>query len=98
MMLESEIRERLQLARMAARQLAQAPSERKNRALGALADLLRLSTEMILAANREDLTHAAESGHSGAFVERLTLTPERIEAMAQGVEQIARLQDPAGEI
>jgi len=97
-MLESEISERLQLARVAARELAQAPSERKNRVLAALADLLRLSTEMILAANREDLARAAESSHRDAFVERLTLTPERIEAMAQAVEQIARLQDPAGEI
>ena len=98
MTLESEIREQLKLARMAARKLAQAPSDRKNRALMALADLLRLSTEMILTANRKDLARAAEGGHSRAFAERLTLTPERIEAMAQAVEQIARLQDPAGEI
>jgi glutamate-5-semialdehyde dehydrogenase len=98
MIAESEIRERLHRARMAARRLAQASPERKNRALAALADLLRLSADMILTANREDLARAAEGGHSGAFVERLTLTPERIEAMAQGAEQIARLQDPVGEI
>jgi glutamate-5-semialdehyde dehydrogenase len=98
MLLESEIRAQLMRARTAARRLALASSERKNRALLALADLLRLSTEMVLAANREDLTRAATSGRSGAFVERLTLTPERIEAMAGGVEQIVKLQDPVGEI
>lgn len=97
MIAESEILERLRLARTAARRLAQVSAERKNRALAALADLLRLSTEMILASNREDLVHAAKNGHSGAFVERLTLTPERIEAMAEGVEQIVKLQDPVGE-
>jgi glutamate-5-semialdehyde dehydrogenase len=98
MILESELRERLGSARAASRRLALASSERKNRALAALADLLRLSTETILAANREDLRRAAENGHASAFVERLTLTPERIEAIAQGVEQIVKLSDPVGEI
>jgi glutamate-5-semialdehyde dehydrogenase len=98
MILESELRERLQTARAASRRLALASSDRKNRALTSLADLLRLSTEMILKANRGDLAGATEGGHPSASVERLTLTPERIEAMALGVEEVVKLADPVGEI
>jgi glutamate-5-semialdehyde dehydrogenase len=97
MTLESEIRERLERARRAARHLALASSDRKNRALTVLAELLRSSTDAILKANHEDLANAASAGQSGAFVERLTLTPERIEAMAHSVEQVAKLPDPVGE-
>lgn len=97
MTLETELRERLEMARRAARQLALASSDRKNRALGALAELLRESTVTILNANREDLQNAAAAGHSGAFVERLTLTPERIAAIAHSVDQVAALPDPVGE-
>ncbi|HUN56475.1 MAG TPA: glutamate-5-semialdehyde dehydrogenase [Candidatus Binataceae bacterium] len=97
MTLETELRERLDFARHAARQLALASSDRKNRALGALAELLRESTITILDANREDLANAAAAGHGGAFVERLTLTPDRITAIAHSVEQVAALPDPVGE-
>jgi glutamate-5-semialdehyde dehydrogenase len=97
MTLEIELRERLELARRAARQLALASSDRKNRMLGVLAELLRESTIPILAANREDLEQASAAGHSGAFVERLTLTPDRIAAIAHSVDQVAALPDPVDE-
>src|SRR5580658_9693258 len=97
MTLEKELRERLELARRAARQLALASSDRKNRMLGVLAELLRESTIPILAANREDLEQASAAGHSGAFVERLTLTPDRIAAIAHSVDQVAALPDPVDE-
>jgi glutamate-5-semialdehyde dehydrogenase len=97
MTLEIELRERLELARRAARQLALASSDRKNRMLGILAELLRESTIPILAANREDLEQASAAGHSGAFVERLTLTPDRIAAIAHSVDQVAALPDPVDE-
>lgn len=97
MTLESDIRQRLERARRAAKQLALASSDRKNRALTVLTELLRSSTGAILKANHEDLANAASAGQSGAFVERLTLTPDRIEAMAHSVEQIAKLPDPVGE-
>ncbi|HEX4210063.1 MAG TPA: glutamate-5-semialdehyde dehydrogenase, partial [Candidatus Binataceae bacterium] len=97
MTLENELRERLEGARRAARQLALASSGRKNRALAALAGLLRDSTVTILNANREDLDNASEAGHSRAFIERLTLTPERITAMAHSVDQVTALPDPVGE-
>jgi glutamate-5-semialdehyde dehydrogenase len=97
MTLETELRERLELARGAARQLALASSDRKNRMLRVLAELLRGSTVSILSANREDLENASAAGHSGAFVERLTLTPDRIAVIAHSVEQVAALPDPVGE-
>ena len=97
MTLETELRERLERARQAARQLALASSERKNRALSTLAELLRESTVTILNTNRQDVENASAAGNGSAFVERLTLTPERIAAMAHSVEQVAALPDPAGE-
>lgn len=98
MNLETEILERLTAARAAARTLALAPTERKNRALRILAGELRSATAEILDANRVDLETARANGQAGALVERLALTPERIEAMASGVEQVAALPDPVGEI
>ena len=98
MSLETEIVERLAAARAAARTLALAPTDRKNRALQILAGELRSATPEILDANRADVETARASGQAGAFIERLTLTPERIEAMASGVEQVAALPDPVGEI
>jgi glutamate-5-semialdehyde dehydrogenase len=98
MTLENELRERLHAVRASARRLALEPAERKNRALAALAGLLRESAERILQANRVDLEQAFKAGQSGAFVERLTLTPERIEAMAHSVTQVALLPDPVSEV
>jgi glutamate-5-semialdehyde dehydrogenase len=97
MSLEAEILAGLARARIAARRLALAGTERKNRALGALADALRASTDRILDANRSDVDRARASGDAPAFVERLTLTPDRIGAIARGVEEVAALPDPVGE-
>jgi glutamate-5-semialdehyde dehydrogenase len=97
MSLEAKILTGLARARIAARRLALAGTERKNRALGALADALRASTDRILDANRSDVDHARASGDAPAFVERLTLTPDRIGAIARGVEEVAALPDPVGE-
>ncbi|MBB6181552.1 glutamate-5-semialdehyde dehydrogenase [Pseudorhizobium flavum] len=84
-------------AKAAARQLALASSETKNRALNAMADALRASKDAILAANAEDL-HAVEGkGLQASFVDRLTLSDKSIAAMAQGLREIAQLRDPVGE-
>ncbi|MBI3759352.1 MAG: glutamate-5-semialdehyde dehydrogenase [Deltaproteobacteria bacterium] len=97
MSLEGEILASLENARIAARRLALIGSEQKNRALSLLADALRSSNDRILAANHEDVTRARAAGDAPAFVERLTLTPARIEAMAHSVEEVAALPDPVGE-
>ena len=78
-------------AKQAARALAQAPTAQRNAALHAMAARLRAGANEILAANTTDV--AAFSG-TNAFRDRLTLNPARLEAMAEGLEEIAELPDP----
>src|SRR3954466_4718787 len=84
-------------ARDAARALARASTEQKNRALQAMAGEIRSRREAILEANRADLSRASKELEA-AFVERLTLTPKLVEQMAEGVEEVAKLADPVGAI
>src|SRR5258706_9278239 len=84
-------------ARTAARALAGASSATKHEALRRAAAGLRRVEAAILAANRDDLERTRAGGENAAFLERLTLTPARIEAMATGLEEIAALPDPVGE-
>ncbi|MBI3768791.1 MAG: glutamate-5-semialdehyde dehydrogenase [Deltaproteobacteria bacterium] len=84
-------------ARDAAPALAGASTETKNAALRAGAAALRRRAADLLAANAGDVAKAKTAGESPAFVDRLTLTPARIEAMAYGLEQVAALPDPVGE-
>src|SRR5467141_856659 len=90
------MRELGRAARAAARALARADAEAKNRALAAMAKDLRSSAKKILAANNADVAQA--DGADASFIDRLTLTPKLIEQMAEGVEQVARLADPVGQI
>jgi len=85
-------------ARAAARLLARADTDAKNRALGAMAAALRGAAELLLAANRDDLAQAKKDGRDAAFVDRLALTPALIEQMAAGLEQVAALPDPVGQV
>jgi glutamate-5-semialdehyde dehydrogenase len=84
-------------ARAAARQMALAPTDVKNTALLAAAARLRDGEQALLDANAIDVERARAAGLSGALVDRLALTPQRIDAMAAGLEQIAALPDPVGE-
>src|SRR5437870_7936710 len=92
------IRELGRAARAAARALARADAEEKNRALAAMAKDIRSGAKKILAANSADVAQAGKDGADAAFIDRLTLTPKLIEQMAQGVEQVAQLADPVGQI
>ncbi len=83
-------------ARAAARRLALAPTAQKNAALTAAAAALRAQAGAILAANALDVADARARGTAGAFIDRLTLDPGRVEAMAKGLEDIAALPDPVG--
>jgi glutamate-5-semialdehyde dehydrogenase len=85
-------------ARAAARVLALAPAERKDRALAAMAAAVRAQARAILAANAEDVAEARAGGISGPFLDRLTLDEARIEAMAAGIEAVAALKDPVGAV
>jgi glutamate-5-semialdehyde dehydrogenase len=85
-------------ARQAAERLGLASTESKNAALRAAAQALRDSVSDILSANEIDLANGRERGLSAAMLDRLALTPERIEGIAVGVEAIADLADPVGDV
>jgi glutamate-5-semialdehyde dehydrogenase len=85
-------------AREAARVLASADTQAKNRALLAMAERIRARQDALLAANRGDIEQARRDGRDAAFVDRLTLTPALIEQMAAGLEQVAALPDPVGQV
>src|SRR5438128_287253 len=85
-------------ARAASREVARADTDAKNRALLAAADAVRRDAKKLLAANAEDVKSARAAGKDAAFIDRLTLTEKTIEAMAQGLEQVAKLPDPVGSI
>ncbi len=85
-----------QIALTAAQKLAQTPTRVKNQALEAMAQALRDKKPMLLQANTLDLEQGREIGLSESLLDRLKLTPTRIEGMAQGLEEIARLPDPIG--
>ncbi len=85
-------------AREAARQLARLSSEVKERALQGVADALLKAESEILAANELDVQAACQTGLYEAALDRLILTPERLQAVVNDVRQVAGLPDPAGEV
>ena len=84
-------------ARAASKQLAQLSSAQKNAGLLAMADELLASQEVLLAANAQDVERSTAERLSGAMIDRLTLTPARIVAMAEGIRTVAALPDPVGQ-
>ncbi|WP_329178983.1 glutamate-5-semialdehyde dehydrogenase [Streptomyces sp. NBC_01477] len=85
-------------AKAAAADLAPLPRAAKDDALLAIADALIVRTQEIVAANAEDIARAEEAGTSPAIIDRLTLTRERIAAIAADVRHVAGLPDPVGEV
>src|SRR3954471_14806311 len=85
-------------ARDAARGIARADTNAKNHALHAMATAIRRDEAKLIAANAEDVAAARAAGHDDAFVDRLTLAPKTVLAMADGLAEIAALPDPVGEI
>jgi len=85
-------------ARAAARLLARADTASKNRALAAMAAEIRAREEQLLAANRGDVAQAKKEGRDAAFVDRLTLNAKLVQQMAEGLEQVALLPDPVGQL
>jgi glutamate-5-semialdehyde dehydrogenase len=92
------VRELGRAARDASRLLARADTAAKNRALAAIAAAIRARREELLEANRADLQQAQRDGCDAAFLDRLTLTPAAIAQMAEGLEQVAALEDPVGRV
>jgi glutamate-5-semialdehyde dehydrogenase len=85
-------------ARAAARVLALAPPEQKDRALQAIERAIRSHAQAILAANAEDVAEVRSGGATAAFIDRLTLTPARIDSMADGVATVRGIPDPVGTV
>lgn len=87
-----------QTARKAALALAQLSAEKKSEILRAMAQGLRDASSEILIANTKDIAAGEEKGLSGALLDRLRLDATRIEAIAGGIDQVAALPDPVGEL
>jgi glutamate-5-semialdehyde dehydrogenase len=85
-------------ARSASHALALAPAARKNAALAGMAKAIRHARSAILDANAEDVAEAKSGGATAAFLDRLTLDGDRVEAMAAGLEVIRKLKDPVGTV
>lgn len=87
-----------QKARVASRRMAAASTAEKNKALLCLADLLEAKGQEIFEANKQDLAKALENGLKESFVDRLRVTENVLQLMAEGARQTAALPDPVGEI
>lgn len=85
-------------AREASRSVAAASTDAKNKALLAMAAEIRARAAQLLEANQRDLAEARANGLEAAMIDRLTLSAKGIEAMAVGLEQVAALPDPVGEM
>jgi glutamate-5-semialdehyde dehydrogenase len=83
-------------ARAAARVIAKADTATKNRALKEMAAAIRRDSARLIDANARDLAEARKQGLDSAMIDRLTLTPKGVAAMADGLRQIAALPDPVG--
>ncbi|MBI4005539.1 MAG: glutamate-5-semialdehyde dehydrogenase [Gammaproteobacteria bacterium] len=85
-------------ARRAARLMARAETKAKNDALLKIADIILAQQDTLLQANQNDIHAASENGLDAAMLDRLELTRKRIEEMADGLRQVAELDDPIGKI
>ena len=85
-------------AKAASRALANCSTEIKNNALFKMAAGLEREAGMLIIENKKDLVAAEQKGLSKAMIDRLTLNPDRIKAMADGLREVAALPDPVGEV
>ena len=94
----TEVLEAARRARAAAVELRTLTRDQKDAALLAMADALDAATPQLVTANAGDVERARADGTAEAIVDRLTLTPERIAAIAQALRDVAALPDPVGEV
>lgn len=87
-----------QKAKIASRYLAKLGTEKKNKALGAVAQAIIDNKDFIQKANAADISEAQKNGMKPAMIDRLTLTDGRIYAMSEGLSQLVALEDPIGEV
>lgn len=85
-------------ARTASRVMAAATSAKKNAALMAMVDAIEANRAQLQQANERDMQAGRQKGLDAAMLDRLELTPARIDVMVEGLRQVAALQDPIGEV
>lgn len=95
---KEKLEQELKKAKAVSYQLAQTTTQEKNLMLSCIAQGLRKNKDKIIKANKIDLKKAKENNLSSSFIDRLTLTPERIDQMALGVEEVIKLEDPVGQV
>jgi len=96
--IQQYVAEKAKKAKAASRALANISTETKNAALFKMAKGLEAEAATLISENRKDLVEAGKKGLSAAMIDRLTLNPDRIKAMADGLREVAALPDPVGEI
>ena len=96
--IEYQVHEAARRAGAAARELALLPRTAKDTALLDMADALVARTDDVLTANADDVRAAEESGAASHLVDRLRLDPSRVAGMADGLRQVAALDDPVGDV
>ncbi len=96
--MREELLQKGEAAKAAMRKMATVTTIEKDNALRAIARALEERTDEIIAANKRDIENAKQNGTREAMIDRLTLTPERIKGIAEGVNQIATLADPIGSV
>jgi glutamate-5-semialdehyde dehydrogenase len=94
----TNVKEQAKKAQKASKTLALLTTEEKNEVLHVLADELEQEYESILKENEKDLANGREKGYTEAFMDRLSLSKERVGDFAKGLRDVAKLEDPVGEI
>ena len=94
----SEVLDKCRAAKAASTKMAAMSGQARNAALIAMADALRSCSAEILAANEQDMEAARQAGTPAPLLDRLLLTQERIEAIAQALVKLSKLDDPLGEV
>ncbi|MGG3916185.1 glutamate-5-semialdehyde dehydrogenase [Rossellomorea vietnamensis] len=95
---KTDVKKQAILAKKASKTLSMLTTEQKNKALHVLADHLEANYGSILKQNEKDLERGREKGFEAAFMDRLSLTKERVEDFANGLRQVADLEDPTGKV
>ncbi|MGM0854159.1 MAG: glutamate-5-semialdehyde dehydrogenase [Bacillota bacterium] len=95
---KTDVKKQAMLAKKASKTLSMLTTDQKNKALHILADHLEANYESILKQNEKDLDRGKEKGFEAAFMDRLSLSKERVEDFASGLRQVADLEDPTGKV
>ncbi|WRP04780.1 glutamate-5-semialdehyde dehydrogenase [Rossellomorea aquimaris] len=95
---KTDVKKQAMLAKKASKTLSMLTTDQKNKALHILADHLEANYESILKQNEKDLKRGKEKGFEAAFMDRLSLSKERVEDFASGLRQVADLEDPTGKV